>query len=81
MAKFEKIFGIPSTHVLKTEFRSRAGGQNESWTHEEYDEQGTLVARYESWAHTTIHGTPTSEGWKKFDPAGTLIVSGDKLPL
>lgn len=81
MATFEEIFGIPRSHVLKTEFYSHAGGQEEGWTHEEYDAEGRLIARYESWTHTTIYGSPTSEGWKKFDLAGALIASGKGLPL
>ncbi|MGB8843354.1 MAG: hypothetical protein WCC64_20050 [Aliidongia sp.] len=81
MATFEKIFGIPASHILKTEFHSHHGGQQESWTHEEYDGQGQLVARYESWAHTDYYGKPTREGWKKFDLNGALVASGDDLPI
>ncbi len=82
MARFESIFGMPAGHVLKqTGFRSRRGDQDNSWTHEEFDATGRLVARYESWANTTFFGSPVSEGWMKYDPAGVLVASGTELPL
>lgn len=81
MAKFESIFGMPSQHRLETQFHSHGGGQRESWTHQEYDGAGTLVARYRSWAHTTYLGVPTDEGWEKFDLDGNVVASGKELPI
>jgi len=82
MAKFEEIFRVPPVHRLRqTSFHSGGGGQYDKWTHEELDATGRLVARYESWAHTTYTGSPTDEGWKKFVLNGPLVAFGDDLPL
>jgi hypothetical protein len=81
MAKFEAIFSIPPEHRLETQFHSHGGGQYESWTHQEYDQKGMLIAQYKSWAHTTYAGVPTDEGWEKFDLDGHIIASGKDLPI
>jgi hypothetical protein len=79
MASFETIYRIPSSHVLKTKFHSYGGGVPDSWSHEEYDDEGQFVARYESRAHMN-DGRRTSDGWKKFDLDDVLVASEDGLP-
>lgn len=82
MATFEKVFGTPREHTLKeTYFKSSAGGSRDYWKHEEYDEQGILVARYESWMNLTINGLSTDAGWKKISPTGEIVAIGDDLPI
>ena len=73
MPSFETIFRIPSSHVLRTKFHSYGGGVPESWSHEEYDDGGEFVARYESWVHTNDAGVRTSDVWKKFDFEDVLV--------
>jgi len=81
MARFETLFRIPSTHFLKTKFHSYGGGVPETWSHEEYDEGGQFVARYESRAHQSYDGIRISDGWKKFDIDSVLVASEDGLPV
>ena len=80
MASFETIFRIPSSHVLKTRFHSYGGGVPENWSHEEYDDGGAFIARYESRVHTNDAGVRTSDGWKKFDFDDVLVAAEDDLP-
>jgi hypothetical protein len=57
MATFEQVFGIPKERTLKqTSFKGSAGDSRDCWAHEEYDGQGALVARYESWMNLNING-------------------------
>src|SRR5580692_7954867 len=46
MTKFEKIFSIPSSHVLETKFHSYGSGLPDRWIHVEYDDRGQFIARY-----------------------------------
>lgn len=81
MASFEMIYRIRPSHVLKTKFHSYGGGMPDSWSHEEYDEQGQFVARYESRAYTGHDGGQISDGWMKFDIDDVAMASEDGLPL
>ncbi len=77
---FEAVFTVPSTHRLVA-VRSRSRGGlvcGIYWEHEEYDEAGRLAARYESCDEMTAAGERRS-GWRKHDPAGRLVASGDDL--
>lgn len=82
MSTHKDAYGIPHNHTLKqTRYKARGTvAENEDWTHEELDEQGNLVARYESWHHTDVrNGGATSTGFRKFGPDGTLIHTSDTL--
>ncbi len=79
MATFVQIFKIKPSHTLK-ELRAHHGNYDDDWTHEEYDERGALVARYESWDHMPPR-QPHSAGWRKFGPDGKLIEHHGELPL
>lgn len=81
MASFETIYRIPSSHILKTKFHTYGGGVPESWSHEEYDDGGEFVARYEGRAHINDDGVRTSDSWKKFDFNDVLVASEGGLPI
>lgn len=80
---FEKIFKVPSNHTLRrVDFKQKGTfAQNESWVHEEVDENGNLVARYESWHCTSIGTSKTNSGFKKYDAGGKLLEAHDDLPI
>jgi hypothetical protein len=79
MPSFETIFKIPSSQILKTKFHSYGGGVPESWSHDEYGDEGEFVARYESRVHRDDAGVRRSDGWKKFDFEDVLVE--EKLPI
>ncbi|HEX8666515.1 MAG TPA: hypothetical protein VF744_21065 [Beijerinckiaceae bacterium] len=74
---FEAIFGIFPEHRLEqVRSRSRAGlVRGTVWEHEEYDAQGRLVARYESFQEVDQSGGARS-GWVKYDPDGWIVDEG-----
>jgi hypothetical protein len=78
---FEQVFGIPSHHRLEqVRSRARAGiVRGVYWVHEEFDAQGHLVARYESYQEMA-RSAPRRSGWCKFDRSGHLVASGDEIP-
>ena len=81
--KFEEIFKVPATHVLKqTKFRSKGTlGQNDKWEHEEYDADGGLVARYSSWHNTNLRTLNSTSGYEKHSPEGKLLHASKDLPI
>ena len=80
--KFRKVFQIPVDHLLtRASFRSLAGSQRDRWTHEEFDQTGKLIAKYESWMDTTISPLKTVSGWRKTDPSGQVLLESDDLPI
>jgi hypothetical protein len=81
MTRFEKIFRIPSPHVLETKFHSYGSGLPDRWVHVEYDDRGQFIAQYESRAHINYDGVQISDGWEKFDMDGVLIASAGGLPV
>ena len=76
---FEGIFKIPKGHTLK-KVREKLKTFDDDWTHEEYDSQGRLVARYESWDYRAPR-TRHSSGWRKLSADGTLLENHHDLPL
>ncbi len=68
---FEVVYDVPAAHTLvAVRSRSRGGLERaEYWMHEEYDEGGRLVARYESYEELGAASARRS-GWCKFDPDG-----------
>ncbi len=79
MATFEQVFGIPSGHILK-QVRFHQSNYDDAWTHEEYDPDGHLVARYKSWDSMPPRGAARS-GWCKYGPDGALIEEHQELAL
>ena len=79
MAKFEEIFGIPKDHTLRLASQ-RLGYSDENWTHEEYDRQGRLVARYKSWDCLSL-GRSHRSGWRKLSVDGKILEEHNDLPL
>ena len=74
---FEAIFGVLPEHRLEqVRSRSRAGlVRGTVWEHEEYDPQGRLVARYESFQEVDEAGVARS-GWVKYDADGWIVDEG-----
>ncbi len=71
---FEVLFGIPYHHRLVF-IRSRSRGgpmRGIYWTHEEVDQSGTVIARYESYEQVDRSGR-VRRGWRKYDASGCLI--------
>ena len=79
MARFEDVFMIPKNHTLKL-VKQKLGYSDEDWTHEEYNAQGQLVARYESWDYLAV-GRSHKMGWRKLSPDGTVLEAHNDLPL
>ena len=80
---FEKAFGVPADHTLK-QIRYKSKGflaMFESWTHEEYDAAGNLVARYESWHNTDPKRGKTESGYVKYDSGGQRIGGANELAI
>jgi hypothetical protein len=71
--KFMEKFGIPSGHRLESKYYTHAGDQENGYKHEEFDENGELIARYESWMNSTIYAEPTDSGWQKIDLSGNAV--------
>jgi hypothetical protein len=79
VATFEQIFKIEPGHVLK-EVRAKHRNYDDDWRHEERNENGELIAIYESWDHAAPR-TPHTTGWRKYTTDGALIEQHDDLPL
>ena len=79
MAKFEEIFDIRPGHTLK-HVGGHLGNYNDDWRHEERDEDGQVVAIYESWCHMPPRQAH-SAGWRKFTPDRVLVEEHSELPL
>ena len=75
---FEAIFGVPPEHRLEqVRSRSRAGlVRGTAWEHEEYDPQGRLVARYESFQEVDAATGTARSGWVKYDADGWAVDEG-----
>ena len=57
--------------------RSRAGlVRGTVWEHEEYDPQGRLVARYESFQEVDAATGSARSGWVKYDAEGWIVDEG-----
>lgn len=80
---FEEIFRVPKNHTLRQVNLRQKGAlaQDDYWTHDELDENGAVVAKYESWHCTSIGTLKTNSGFKKFDAKGTLLEESDELPI
>jgi hypothetical protein len=74
---FERLFAVPAQHRLELHSSRSRGGllRGVYWEHEEYDEDGRLIARYRSFDETASNGQRGS-GWEKYAPSGELITEG-----
>ncbi len=81
--KFEDVFQIPKNHILRqVDFRQKGTlAQDEHWVHEELDEAGKVVAKYEIWHCTSVGTLKTNSGYKKYDENGKLIKESNDLPI
>ncbi len=75
---FEAIFGVAADHRLEqVRSRSRGGAlRGTFWTHEEYDADGRLVARYESFHEFDSAAGTSRSGWVKYDADGWVVDEG-----
>ena len=80
---FEEVFKIPKNHTLRqVDFRQKGTlAQDEYWVHEELNEKGKVVAKYESWHCTSIGTLKTNSGFKKYDVNGKLVKESSDLPI
>jgi hypothetical protein len=78
---FEAIFEIPEDHQLIQVRSKRRGGllSAEYWGHDEYDANGRLVARYESFEEWNTETGASRSGWHKYDETGQLLQVGESL--
>ena len=76
---FEAVFSVPAMHrLVAVRSRSRAGVvAGTFWDHEEYDADGRLVARYESFEESDAQGRVRRSGWRKYDLDRGLIAEGE----
>ncbi len=76
---FEAVFCVPATHrLVAVRSKSRAGiVAGTFWDHEEYDERGLLVARYESFEEVNPLVGVRHSGWRKYDLLGRLLAEGE----
>src|SRR5215211_5302104 len=75
---FEAIFGVAADHRLdQVRSRSRGGAVHGTfWNHEEYDADGRLVARYESFQEVDSAAGTSRSGWVKYDADGWVVDEG-----
>ena len=74
LPNFEALFGFPPHRRLYL-VRSRGRGGptwGDYWTHEEVDQGGIVIARYESFEEVDAQGQVRC-GWRKYDVSGTLV--------
>jgi hypothetical protein len=79
---FERIFRVAPTHRLVA-VRSRARGglvRSEHWEHEEYDADGRLIARYESFEEIATATGQRRSGYRKLAPDGSVVATANDLP-
>jgi hypothetical protein len=74
LPNFEALFGIPPHHrLLLVRSRGRGGPMwGDYWTHEEVDQGGIVIARYESFEEMDARGQVRC-GWRKYDASGSLV--------
>ena len=79
--RFETLFEVSPRHRLElVSSRSRGGlFRGTYWDHEEYDESGRLLARYQSASEVSLDGAEHS-GWRKYDASGRLLAEGSFIP-
>jgi len=79
---FETIFRVSAAHrLVQVRSRSRAGILSGTfWDHEEYDDAGRLVARYQSFEGINPRSNDRRTGWRKYDIIGRLVAEGDLPP-
>ena len=67
---FEAIFEIPDSHrLVQVRSKTRGGIMSANyWRHDEYDSDGKLAARYESFEERSAES-----GWHKYDQSGQLL--------
>jgi hypothetical protein len=75
MASFQAVFCVPTDHRLElVKSRSRGGlFRGEYWVHEEFDENGNLVARYESFSESDPQTGSAQNGWCRYAGDGRLL--------
>lgn len=83
MRNFEALYHVPVTHrLVPVRSRSRGGHYPATyWEHEEYNDLGQLIARYESYAESTPRVGVLRSGWRKYDARGCLVHEGSELPV
>src|SRR3954447_14575504 len=78
---FEAIFEIPDLHrLVQVRSKTRGGIMSANyWRHDEYDSDGKLAARYESFEERSAESGATTSGWHKYDQSGQLLHVSESL--
>ena len=78
---FEAIFEIPDSHrLVQVRSKTRGGIMSANyWRHDEYDSDGKLAARYESFEERSAESGATTSGWHKYDQSGQLLHVSESL--
>jgi hypothetical protein len=78
MRSFEAILRVPPDHRLEQVKTRACDGvvQQISWEHQEYDENGQMVARYHSFVELHENGQECC-GWRKYNSSGHMIDAED----
>ena len=79
MSAIEQAFGVPAGHTLRLVRAARRGGGMWEWEHEERDDNGRLVAVFESWSPRGAAAPPAAGrdgdagGFVKYSPSGWVL--------
>ena len=77
MSGMEKAFGVPAGHSLRLVRAARRGGEMWEWEHEERDDNGRLVAVFESWSCGAVPPAAGQDGdaggFVKYSPSGWVL--------
>lgn len=77
MSGIEEAFGVPAGHTLRLVRAARRGGDLWEREHEERDDNGRLVAVFESWSRGAAPPEAGRDGdaggFVKYSPSGWLL--------
>jgi hypothetical protein len=71
-----EMFGITENHSLVGISYEKKGtpAHDGYWAFEERDKEGGLISKIEYWDCTSLGSLTAQNGYRKYDPAGKLIV-------
>jgi len=77
MSAIEEAFGVPAGHTLRLVRAARRGGDMWEREHEERDDNGRLVAVFESWSRGAAPPEAGQDGdaggFVKYSPSGWVL--------
>jgi hypothetical protein len=77
----QEMFEIPENHSLVNISYEEKGSMAHGgyWTYEERDEEGRLISKIEYWDCVSPDSLAAKNGYRKYDPAGKLLVEKQSL--